>query len=1616
MPSAAASVVEVRSPVYAEALERRLLLATDVAMQSAALSGTRFVENRGQWDDEIVLAAHDSGGKTILFTDTGPVFRLTQYAEAETPADDDDAFARSFDPREDRPQLELEAWDELSLTFPGSRAVEPRGINRLETVHNYYLGNDESRWAENVPTYSGVVYENLYDGVDLYFHRDPATEVFHGRFEIHNDAGHDKIRIRRGTEEVPIEVIDPRQITFVPLSPSTLGLEGSAAYVDLDKDQSRLQPMQAGGTSAPELAFGSYFGGGGGDFPSGGVAADGSGGVWLAGYTTSANLPTPGGFDPQTNGGDDAFVARLDTSGSLVYATYFGGSGDEISEAIVAETVDGVWIAGYTSSTNMPVVAALDSTSNGEIDAFVARVSGDGLLTTSSYFGGSEDEHITGLASDGAGGVWATGFSFSDDLPITSFSSPGDPESIDGFVARVDAVGSLRFSSYWGGLETDVGIAAASDGSGGVWIKGFTDTPGLASLGAFGPEKSLGTDGILLRYSSSGQRVFSTYLNTRDNVGGDIAPDGFGGVWITGTTYAVDFPTLDAFDNSFAGTQFIGDAYISHVSATGEYLFGSFFGGTGQDFGKGIVADLTGGAWFVGYTGSSDLHVQNGFDSTYSGSSDAFIGYVSAAGNLTFSTYFGGGAFDAAVDVVADGREGAWIAIATGSQGLPTPGGFDSVRSGSRDAFIARVTAAELPAEILAKGVAYSDGPVNSDNPDDGDDDYEVGNDVLFPGLTGDFKVSRRFENQITGLFAYGLTSAVHGPALVYRGTEDAIDLFADSDPRGVGYGQFAAAWREVKNWLNGLDEPADLIGHSLGGALVQWTAAAGTASLAGYPGFGDIVFDQVFTFNSPGISDGSGGAPLIADVGDFDPSRVKGVTHYVASGDIVSLAGDAFIPGDAMIATWQAFDGAGDMLTLAEDWHLLPITEPEIEGRGMRPADLTLSPISVADLSSPTFGHLDNPDFAAFLASLQTAALLDPLVPPALALGVDALTTRESTESLRQGVGRLLRLLTVFRYDAQPGGPIEVRFANGSDFEAGIRLILSRDLNVSNTLGWPPYMEITGGMRIEFDNLVSVSLPGWLPSGLGGAMLEVVDLDGAASLTTSGLRFSGGASILGGALEVDGDFHVDFANLRLSLEGDASVLGNALSGEYAGSFDSGLNFASSGNVTLAFPEEAPLVGGLVVANAGSRIEFSNDGDWSNDSVAGWGQLGPIKLGLEVFFDGSVDWLGGLGFARFGRNTSYDNSFDVPTGVSHALLAAEWATPGAAALRVTRPDGVILDEADFDAQSGVALFDELNTGRRRAVLLSSPQAGTWTIEAVGIDPAGLTYEGIRMIPEAAVVVTAAGGRRRGPVTIDVTVADPLGAGTVALYHDDNGTGLDGTLIAAGLVPSAGAVRYVWNPPTGPAGTRHIYAVLDEPGLIPASDYANVPITITELRPEVIASDFEFEFRQRATLDFSQDVGASLTANSVSIVNLDTSTTLPTTSYAFSYDPLLNRVALGFEGGTLANGNYRVTIDADDVVNSSGEAMAADATLDFFVLAGDANRDGSVSILDFAILRGNFGRSDSPLFSEGDFNYDGSVSILDFAILRGNFGASVPAASPVAASLFASGEEEEVLLS
>ncbi|HEX3356035.1 MAG TPA: rhamnogalacturonan lyase B N-terminal domain-containing protein [Tepidisphaeraceae bacterium] len=182
---------------------------------------------------------------------------------------------------------------------------------------------------------------------------------------------------------------------------------------------------------------------------------------------------------------------------------------------------------------------------------------------------------------------------------------------------------------------------------------------------------------------------------------------------------------------------------------------------------------------------------------------------------------------------------------------------------------------------------------------------------------------------------------------------------------------------------------------------------------------------------------------------------------------------------------------------------------------------------------------------------------------------------------------------------------------------------------------------------------------------------------------------------------------------------------------------------------------------------------------------------------------------------------------------------------------------------------------------------------------------------------------------------------------------------------------------------------------------PSNSTKTVSINIAVVSPLQVGNpSFGYDVAQRVNLIFSRDIDSSMLVSAVILQNLTTQTTVSPS--AIRITDANGLVSIGF-AGILADGNYQLTIKSGVTLNSAGDQLQSDFILPaFFVLAGDANHDRTVNLLDLDALATNFGES-GVNFTGGDFDYSGTVGIADFNLLAGNFGKilATPSSSPVA---------------
>ena len=216
-----------------------------------------------------------------------------------------------------------------------------------------------------------------------------------------------------------------------------------------------------------------------------GIAVDGNGNIYVAGLTTSTNFPVVNAAQgaPTNTSCNDGFVAKLNPSvPAYVYSTYLRGAACDIANAIAVDASGNAYITGSTGSNDFLIANAFQPTlspsSSG--DAFVTKLNPTGSPIYSTYLGGTGSfEAGWGIAADASGNAYVTGntdsFNFPTVNPIQAFAGGGSQG--DAFVTKFNSQGSaLIYSTYLGGVQSDIGRSIAIDSANNVYVTGNTDS------------------------------------------------------------------------------------------------------------------------------------------------------------------------------------------------------------------------------------------------------------------------------------------------------------------------------------------------------------------------------------------------------------------------------------------------------------------------------------------------------------------------------------------------------------------------------------------------------------------------------------------------------------------------------------------------------------------------------------------------------------------------------------------------------------------------------------------------------------------------------------------------------------------------------------------------------------------------------------------------------------------------------------------------------------------------------------------------------------------------------------------------------------------------------------
>ncbi len=531
---------------------------------SASINTLFFTENLNQWEKPVRFAADVQGGRLFLENDRftylikepiphkhGSCHQHEEHCEAPHAEGDEGRFV----PRAHAYQMVFEG---------ASKSCRPVGTGKLSRYNNYFLGNDPARWASEVPCFSSVLYEEIYDCVDVQVYS--KDQLLKYDLYLNKGADPEKIRLRYpGAEELHLSggrlLVETSLGTVIESRPYAYQLiDGRQCEVDCDyRLRDGLVSFSLGAYDPeyelvidPTIIFATYSGSAADNWGST-ATYDDEGFGYVGGVVFNTGYPvTTGAIQNYFAGGyTDSGITKFTPDGSsVVYATYIGGSDAEFPHSLVTDDQGNLVVFGTSGSNNYPVSANAYSSShsggssvdiNGvyfsKSDIVISKFSSSGnQLLGSTYLGGSENDGINyyswqmvqNYGDEARGEVIIDGSNIvvvsctqSSNFPTTAAAvQTSYSGNQDGIAASFNTdLSALNWSTFVGSANADAAYSIKLNSSNGYYYLagGSMGDMGITG-GAITAPMSLGSnpDGFLLKLSSDGSQFTGTYLGTSD--------------------------------------------------------------------------------------------------------------------------------------------------------------------------------------------------------------------------------------------------------------------------------------------------------------------------------------------------------------------------------------------------------------------------------------------------------------------------------------------------------------------------------------------------------------------------------------------------------------------------------------------------------------------------------------------------------------------------------------------------------------------------------------------------------------------------------------------------------------------------------------------------------------------------------------------------------------------------------------------------------------------------------------------------------------------------------------------------------------------------------------------
>jgi hypothetical protein len=586
----------------------------------------------------------------------------------------------------------------LRETFAGTSGAAPVGVTPASGAAHAAGGAAQPLTA--------VRYANLWPGINLVYDAPPGS-LLRSNFTIAPGADPAQIRL---SYNVPARLLQDGSLEFAfatgtltastPIAWQEIGGERvpvAAQFQVAQNSQTPLVSFRVGEYNPayslviePILVWTTFLGSSNQDSASS-ITVDGSGNV----YVTGDSSATWGSPVNAFGGGNDTFVAKLDSSGALIWNTFLGGSSDT-GTGIAVDGSGNVYVIGNSDATwGSPVNAFA-----GGSDAFVAKLDSSGAPQWNTFLGGSGFDNGYGIAVDGSGNIYVAGESDAawGTKPINGYCAYDDA-----FVAELDNSGTLQWNTFLGGSDDDYAHNITIDGNGNIYVIGYSSATWGSPVNAFAGN----FDAFVAKLDSSGATQWNTFLGGSGmTLGVGIALDGSGNIYVTGVSTA----SWGSPHNDYSGNY---DAFVAKLDGSGALIWNTFLGSSSEDASYGIAVDGSGNVYVTGLSAATWGSPLNAF----SGGNDAFLAKLDGSGALIWNTFLGGSGSDSGTGIAVDGSGNIFVS----GDSDATWGSPLNAFAGGGDAFVARIYSPILVVQGNGQTIPSGDAtPSIDDNTDFG--------------------------------------------------------------------------------------------------------------------------------------------------------------------------------------------------------------------------------------------------------------------------------------------------------------------------------------------------------------------------------------------------------------------------------------------------------------------------------------------------------------------------------------------------------------------------------------------------------------------------------------------------------------------------------------------------------------------------------------------------------------------------------------------------------------------------------------------------------------------------------------------------------------------------------